>query len=317
MHISWHLKFAMVRTAILLLKTTGWYEGYFNHWRTFFDYAEKRGLHILPVHHYTPLPNTSEIDDKQWGKKRHLPAIDLRIEEAVKLLSELLPRFKSECETFLEDRSADPHEYSLRNNAFGRGDADVLYSIIRNFKPVRIIEIGSGHSTLLICKAIRKNLSEATNNACEFITIEPYPPAFLLPPPSEVTRLLPQFVQDVPLSEFQSLKANDILFIDSSHTVKMGSDTLFEILSILPMLSPGVLVHVHDIFTPFDYPKNWIMESRFFWNEQYMLEAFLSFNAQFEVILPLHAAVRAHPELFLSHSTIDPSVGSFWIRRIE
>jgi predicted O-methyltransferase YrrM len=209
--------------------------------------------------------------------------------------------------------------YTLDNAAFGRGDADVLYSIIRDKKPGKIIEIGSGNSTLLICQAIRANSQEAPSYRCEFVAIEPYPPAYLSPAPAELTRVEAKFVQKIDIEEFASLKADDILFIDSSHTVKIGSDTVYELLSILPALAPGVLIHVHDIFTPHEYPETWLRDGRFFWNEQYMLEAFLSYNKDFEVILPLHAITKKLPELMTelipSYDTKRHTGQSFWMRR--
>jgi hypothetical protein len=118
---------------------------------------------------------------------------------------------------------------------------------------------------------------------------------------------------------FSSLGKGDLLFIDSSHVAKIGSDVVHEYLSILPTLAPGVLVHIHDIFIPADYPRRWIEEGRFFWNEQYVLEALLSFNNEFEVIMPVHAAWRLQADRFRK---LVPSVelgrqapASFWIRR--
>ena len=319
MDIRWHLKHAAVRAAVKLLKSTGWYDGYYTGWRQFFDYAEKQGLHILPVHHYTPLPDTQNFQPDQWTRERQLRAVDLQFDASLQWFKSLMPPYRAECEALRKEGNPPQGVYTLDNEAFGRGDADVLYSIIRDKKPGKIIEIGSGYSTLLMCQALRANAQESPSYRCEFVAIEPYPPAYLSPAPAELTRVEAKFVQKIDLAEFASLKAGDILFIDSSHTVKIGSDTVYELLSVLPVLAPGVLIHVHDIFSPHEYPETWMRDSRFFWNEQYMLEAFLSYNKDFEVILPLHAISRKHPELMTELiPSYDPKrhgTGSFWMRR--
>ena len=315
----WHLNSIFVRTAIWLLKSTRWYDGYWNHWRTMFAYTELRGLHIMPVHYYSPIPDTHKLADELWRRRRPLPSVELNVDVAAEWLERLMRKYREECSALPRVSSHEPHQYFIENAAYGRGDADVLYSILRDTKPRKIIEIGSGYSTLLISQAIRSNRSESRDYECEFIAIEPFPPSYLIPPPAEVTRLESKQLQDVPLHEFTSLAANDVLFIDSSHTVKIGSDVVLEFLSILPSLASGVLIHIHDIFTPFEYPRHWIKESRFFWNEQYLLEAFLSYNEKFEVIMPLHAISQLYRERFANLIPLFEvdrhSVGSFWIRR--
>lgn len=319
MDLRWHFKIGLTRLAIWALNSTGWYDGYFNHWRTMFDYAEQRGLHIMPVHYYSPIPDTQNLPGELWIERRLLQGVELNTERAREWLDDFMPKYRTECENLRRDRTHNKHEYFLENDAYGRGDADVLYSILRETKPRKIIEIGSGYSTLLISQAIRSNRLELANYQCEFLAIEPNPPPYLVPPPIEVTRIEHRPVQQMALEEFRLLRENDVLFIDSSHTVKIGSDVLYEILSILPSLCSGVMVHLHDIFTPFEYPKRWTKNERFFWNEQYMLEAFLAFNDEFEVILPLHAISQSYPkalnELVSLYETDRHSVSSFWLRR--
>ena len=170
--------------------------------------------------------------------------------------------------------------------------------MIRNLRPRRIIEVGSGYTTLLISESISHIKTHDSTYVCDFIAIEPYPPSYLAPLPASVSRLVPFPVQMVPLNEFLSLEKGDILFIDSSHIVAIGSDVVHLYLEVLPRLAPGVIVHIHDIFTPFNYPRNFIKSSRFFWNEQYLLQAFLTFNQAFEVLLATHAVFRRYPEEF-------------------
>jgi hypothetical protein len=157
----WHLNSIFVRIAIWLLKSTRWYEGYWNHWRTMFAYTELRGLHIMPVHYYSPIPDTRNLSDELWGGPRLLPSVELNLEAAIDWLAKLMQKYRSECSALPKQQSDDARQYFIDNAAYGRGDADVLYSILRDTKPRKIIEIGSGYSSLLISHAIRTNQSES------------------------------------------------------------------------------------------------------------------------------------------------------------
>ena len=297
MSLRWHLSYSLVKAAIRLLRLSGWYVGYWNHWRHAFAYAEQREIHIIPVHYYSPIPDTRKLPNELWTTLRPPFGFDLRVDAALAWLKQLSQRYGPEYNA-LPRECTDIHKYYLNNPAFTSGDAEVLYSIVRDLKPRKIIEIGSGYSTLLTCEAIRANRNETPEYKCEFKAIEPFPATMICPPPPEVTSIENRPVQLVPLELFSSLHADDILVIDSSHVARIGSDVIYEYLTILPNLAPGVVVHVHDIFIPAEYPRHWIDEGRFFWNEQYLLEAFLSYNCEFEVIMPVHAVWRLHPQAF-------------------
>lgn len=319
MNLRWHLNTWLVKTAIALLRLSGWYEGYWNHWRTFFDYAQRKGLHIMPVHYYSPIPDTRNLPDSLWNASRAPAGFELNIDKALQLLDRYAQAYGHEYNAFPKKPDADGHRYHTANGAYRSGDAEILYAMLRDLKPKRIIEIGSGFSTLLICQAIRANQKETPDYRCEFTAVEPFPPSFLKSPPAEVTRLDTRPVQQITADIFSTLSANDVLFIDSSHVARIGSDVVHEFLSIVPNLAPGVVIHIHDIFIPEEYPRFWIDEARFFWNEQYLVSAFLAYNQEFEVIMPSHAVWRQHPERFLKaipffeSAPMDPS--SFWIRR--
>jgi hypothetical protein len=317
--LRWHCNVWLVKAAVWLLALSGWYNGYWNHWRTLFSYVEDNGFHIMPIHYYSPIPNTRELSNDLWQRNRFPVGFDLRLCAALDWLDVLYQHFGHEYSKFPSKQTDDPHRYYLNNAAFRSGDAEVLYAIVRELKPRRIIEIGSGYSTLIICQAIRANQEDAAGYQCEFVAIEPFPPAVLRPPPTEVTRLVSKSVQQVTLEFFLSLRANDILFIDSTHVARIGSDVVYEYLTILPSLAPGVIVHVHDIFIPAEYPRAWIEHDRFFWNEQYLLEAFLTHNNKFEVLVPMHAIWSLHNERFRtvinSFKQGGSAPSSFWIRR--
>jgi hypothetical protein len=265
------------------------------------ELSDRWGYHIRPIHYYEPLPDFRAITPEQIQRRREFPAIDFRWEEQLRLLHEL------------ETYAGELPESEFQNDYFSGLDAVVYYSLIRHLKPRRIIEIGGGYSTRIAGKAL------VANQSGRLTCIEPFPER--MNGPSLGVELITKRVEEIDLSFFSSLKANDILFIDSSHTVKFGSDVCYELLEILPSLKRGVWVHVHDIFFPHDYPAEWLLKRRLALNEQYLLEAFLSFNREFEIALAnywLHldhhnAVQRVWPK-DVSSST-GPS--SFWMRRVN
>jgi hypothetical protein len=192
--------------------------------------------------------------------------------------------------------------------------------MIRRFKPQKIFEIGGGFSTYLSAQALLKN-KEAENIESELVTFEPYPSEVLRKGFSNLSRLVTKEIQEIDLSEFRKLKENDILFIDSSHVLKIGSDVQYEYLEILPRLSKGVIVHIHDIFIPSDYPREWVLKGYRFWNEQYLLQCFLAFNDSFEVVWAGSYMHLKHPEklaaAFQSYNNSVSYPASFWMRKTK
>jgi predicted O-methyltransferase YrrM len=276
----------------------------------------KYGFHVTQVHYYQPIPDTRGLPLSLWNPVGDLPAVDMRQEQQEQLLSEIVTKFKDEYTAIPEGASTQEFHYYLGNLAFEAVDAEMLFGLIRLLKPQHMYEIGSGFSTRLAADALRRN--RADGYSCRFIAIEPYPSAELereLPSDVELWRVP---VQKVSLSEFESLGENDILFIDSSHVCKIGSDVQFVFLEVLPRIRPGVVVHVHDIFMPMEYPKQWVLDQHLFWNEQYVLQTFLSFNTTFEVLWAGQWMHIKHPDVlmkaFPSYKT-GVSPGSFWFRR--
>ncbi|HEX3894066.1 MAG TPA: class I SAM-dependent methyltransferase [Terracidiphilus sp.] len=255
---------------------------------------EGLGVSVTPLHFYFPVPNIKSLAGKQWSAPRRCGEFDYRLEEQIERLHrEILP-FADEW-TFAEREVDDRHAFHVNNGFFERVDAEVTHSLIRHRRPRRVIEIGSGHSTLVLAAAMRKNAAEGVEG--EFTSIEPHPRGFLKDGLAGLTHLIEARVQDVPLETFRQLEAGDVLFIDSSHVVAMDSDVLYEMLRILPMLTPGVLIHFHDIFAPLDYPEKFVKRNLCFWGEQYMLEAFLSFNRAFKVVWAASAMQQWHAEV--------------------
>jgi hypothetical protein len=282
-----------------------------------FDLYERRGWHITPVHFYQPIPDSRELLDRPWSSRSSMPGVDMNEQFQLELLSMFGQAFGSEYEQFL-DFSEDSLRFHFGQTAFRSVDAECLYCMIRHFKPRQMIEVGSGVTTLLAAEAIRKN--EAEGHSCAFTAIEPYPPKFLRGGVPGLTELLEVKVEAVPIHRFCALEENDILFIDSSHVIKIGGDVLYEYLEIMPRLKPGVIVHCHDIFLPAEYPKSWVLKNHWFWTEQYLLQAFLAFNNAFHVLLAGSFLHLNHPEkLKAAFTSYDPTTvwpGSFWMRRV-
>lgn len=252
------------------------------------------GVSVTPSHFYFPVPRLKSFHDKNWKACRPCGGVDFRFEEQMNLLSTEIQPYAREW-SFPERASTDDHQFHFNNGFFERVDAEVAYALVRHRKPRRIIEIGSGNTTLLMAAALERNAVDGY--AGEMISIEPYPAPYLKDGLKGLTRLIVSPVQSVPLDLFRTLRANDILFIDSSHVVSMDSDVLYECLHILPELAPGVLVHFHDVFTPLDYPEKFVMTNLCFWGEQYLLEAFLAFNSTFRVIWSASAMQNFYPQV--------------------
>jgi predicted O-methyltransferase YrrM len=271
---------------------------------------------VLPIrdHYYEPMFNSVHLRH-DLSKDRHLPAVDLNVEEQLSLLGRF--RFQEELRQF-PLKAAKHLEYYYDNGSFEAGDSEYLYSLIRLVKPRRVIEIGSGYSTLMSRNAIRRNEAENSGYSCDHVCIEPYEQPWL----EELgIRIIRRRVEECEIDLFKSLDSGDILFIDSSHVIRPQGDVLFEYLELLPLLKSGVFVHIHDIFTPRDYPSGWVVDQMRLWNEQYLLEAFLSFNDRFRVIGALNFLKHHYPDAVAEQFPIikagmeQREPGSFWIVR--
>ena len=271
-------------------------------------------LRVLPLldHYYAPLINPKKELRKSLREDRNLVGIDLNVAEQLSVLQKF--KFNEELEGIPLEKPTSLAFY-YNNGSYCSGDAEYLYNMIRHFKPKRIIEIGSGNSTLMAINALEENKKQDVNYNCEHICIEPYEMPWLEKTGVKVIR---EKVESLDMDVFRSLGENDILFIDSSHIIRPQGDVLFEFLEILPNLNSGVLVHVHDIFSPKDYLDEWIYKRHYLWNEQYLLEAFLCFNSEFRVIGALNYLSHNYTEEFSKACPIfakqkDREPGAFWI----
>jgi Methyltransferase domain len=286
-----------------------------------FPVWEKLGVHVTPIHFYMPIPDTRALTGELWTKRSELPGLDMREEAQLALAERFASLYHDSYDCFPLNKTEVPFHYYINNVGFGSIDAEVLYCMIRHFKPTRIVEIGGGNSTYLSAQAIAANRRCDPNYHCQLTVIEPFPNDVLQGGFPGLSTLIRRRVQDVPLSEFEGLGEADILFIDSSHVLAIGSDVQYEFLEILPRLKRGVLVHVHDIFMPGEYPREFVFKLRRFWTEQYLLQAFLAFNTVFEVIWAGSYMHWRHPEkletYFGSYHRNTRLPGSFWMRKVE
>lgn len=270
------------------------------------------GVFPFRNHYYEPqFDNRSPKAD--FFQDRDLPGIDWNLSGQLALLESFV--FSQELANLPNDKP-ESHKFFLRNGAFESGDAEFWYQLIRTIKPKRIFEIGSGYSTLLAIDAIAQNKADDKDYSCEHICIEPYEMPWFEELGISVIR---SKVEDVALSFFSTLAENDILFIDSSHIIRPQGDVLFEYLELLPSLNKGVMVHIHDIFSPKNYLKHWLEEEVRFWNEQYLLEAFLTHNETWKVMGALnflHHNHYAKLKTVAPHLTPEREPGSFYIQKV-
>lgn len=276
-------------------------------------------------HYYSPIPSKEEILKREKQifevRRKDIDGVDLNEKEQLELLEEI----KKHYDTIpFEDDKKDELRYYYKNDFYGYSDAIFLYSMIRHFQPDKIVEVGSGFSSAVMLDTNELFL----RNKVQCYFIDPYPEqllALLNEADKKNHKIVSRCVQEVDLEFFKQLKENDILFIDSSHVSKTGSDVNHVLFNILPSLNSGVLIHFHDIFYPFEYPKQWVLAG-WAWNEDYILRAFLQFNSRFKVILFDHFLQHFHESWFSENMPLclkknDDSIwlkecSSMWLRKL-
>lgn len=275
------------------------------------DVLMKLGVFPIRDHYYEPMFNAKHLS-RPLSSDRELPGINWNVEEQLDNLKRLC--YSHELST-IPTAATGSIEFHFNNDAFESGDAEYWYNLVRAIKPKKIIEVGSGFSTLIARRALAKNKEEDPKYQCKHVCIEPFEQAWLDDIGVQVLR---KKVEDVGKETFLDLDENDILFIDSSHVIRPQGDVLYEYLEVLPILTAGVIVHLHDIFSPKDYLEEWIVDRVKFWNEQYLLEAFLTSNKEWRIIGALNFLHHNHYGALSKvcpYLTPHKEPGSFYIQK--
>ena len=277
--------------------------------------ADRRAPAFPDGHFYSATIDADEVRrdaNRIWPTSPNVLGIDFRAEQQLALLR-TFPELLREFHFPKASQTSDESAFFDGNSQFVGFDGRALFAILRRTAPKRVIEVGSGYSSLLTADVNRRFFG----GSIDFTCIEPYPRAFLERGISGVSRLIRKRVQDVPVEIFAELGESDVLFIDSSHVSKTGSDVNHLVFEVLPRLRVGVIVHFHNIFLPDDYPREWVVDERRGWNEQYLLRALLMHSTAFEVVLGTYYLAKLHPrEVAAALGGNAGGCGSFWIRRV-
>lgn len=249
-------------------------------------------------HFYSPVFSIEDVKKRKseiWKNvnKDGIDGVLLRIEEQKELMLQLSKYYK---ELPFGAENQNGLRFCFKNGYYSYTDGIILYSMIRHFKPKKIVEIGSGFSSMVMLDTNELFF----DNQIDLTFIDPYPErlySLMKKSDKEKAIVIESDVQLVPLAVFEKLEARDILFIDSTHVSKTGSDVNYILFEILPVLKSGVLIHFHDIFYPFEYPQEWVFQG-INWNEDYILKAFLMYNEKFKIVLFSEYLHRHHTAVF-------------------
>jgi predicted O-methyltransferase YrrM len=229
---------------------------------------------------------------------------------SARIVFENLPQHRARFED-LQNAGRNRVGYAFDNDYFSSPDTEVLYTLVRQLQPRQVVEVGSGNSTRITRQAIADGAL-----ATKLISIDPAPRR-------EVAEFCDESFRERvegsgALTRLRGLQAGDFLFIDSSHEVKTGNDVVFLLLNVLPQLPAGVVIHIHDIFLPFEYPENWVRDFRWGWTEQYLVQAMLAFSDAFETIWPGHYLQRTQPNFAQHFPHLNGRTAySLWLRKVK
>jgi hypothetical protein len=258
--------------------------------RKVFPALQGAGFHVTGNHFYEPVPDTREIAAGYDDGPRDL-GIDFRLEAAEEYALALAAEYGRDARSDL-----DGFGYAEPNHLFFGVDALLLYGHLRRTRPARVVEIGRGFSTIVAVAALERNAADGP--AATLVSIDPFDRQPLAREPERTqVEVVRSALQDVDPCLFTALGDGDLLFVDSSHVHKFGSDVAYQLERVYPRLPRGVTVHVHDIFSPYHYPLAWYTRQRRFWNEQHYVETMLRWGADLRTVLPVHALVRRSPAL--------------------
>jgi Methyltransferase domain len=274
--------------------------------------AGRLGLQIVLKTYYSPIPDLASLPDGVWTRRDPMRGIDFDLDAQMSFVESAL---SEPLRALVWGRDvAAGHAYEPVNDSYPVPDARVLYAMIRHLRPKLVVELGSGQTTRVAVQACRENARDGAHTRVR--AFDPFPTVVddSLPGLTELSRVR---AQDVPDEVFAELRSGDVLLVDTTHSVKIASDVNHIFLRVLPLLEEGVIVHVHDIFLPYEYPRFFFEDYALYWAEQYLLQAFLAFNSSFEVLCAVHALGREQPQrMAAAGAQAQGEIGSsFWMRR--
>jgi hypothetical protein len=275
--------------------------------------ARRAGYHVVPANYYSPIPELEALDGDVWARQAAMPGVELDLDAQLELLRGELAPYLAEFDP-PAGRPGDEFGFHRDNRYYGSLDADVLYAMVRRFRPPRIVELGSGYTTLVIERARRRIGGETPGH---HVVFDPYP-SCLLASVRGLIDLEPVPAVDVPLDTLASLRDGELLVIDTTHTVKPGGEVVRLVLEVLPRLAPGVLVHIHDFFRPFEYPRMLYERYGLVWQEHYLVQALLAGTEQWDILLANHALARLRYDevsALVPSLAPDAAPSALWIRR--
>lgn len=270
--------------------------------------AERAGWQVLERRFYSPVPDLEALGPGVFERTSELRGIELDTAAQAEFA-------ERELAGYMREFADGPEGFPLHNDYYETGDAEIAYAFARHIRPRRIVELGSGFSTVVLGHAVTRNREEG--GEARYVAFDPYPPELLASGTPGLDKHTALAAQDVPAAEFDALEAGDLLFVDTSHTVKLGGDVNRIVLEVLPALASGVWVHFHDIWLPHEYHPALVRDMEMYWAEQYLLQAFLSQNPSWEVAFATRAVAVAEPQrlqALIPHYDGSNYPSSFWIR---
>lgn len=276
--------------------------------------ARRLGWHLVRADAYSPVVDAEALAPDAFTQAAPMPGLELDLDGQVERLQALEPQLRSWHPP--RDPPGDDWGFHLHNPYYGPLDAELLHSMLRRHRPTRVLELGSGYSSLVIAAAAADNRDEG--HPLEHTIVDPGMSA--LTERLAGARRLRTPAQSLDASEFETLGAGDVLFVDTSHAVRAGGEVVRIVLEVLPRLSFGVIVHFHDVFRPFEYPRVLFEHYNLHWQEQYLLQAFLAFNQNFNVLFAAHALARLRTEpvrALVPSLTPRNAPSAFWIERVD
>ena len=276
--------------------------------------ADRLSQDLMPRNFHSSVPELPPESDPIWRRRQ---AFELDTAAQMQFVESALSPYLSEFDAALKPYEA--HGFRYRNGLYESADAELLYALLRHLGPRHVLELGSGFSTMITAGACAKNAEEG--RPAEFVAVDPQPRTAIGEEIEGIASIERRDANELPLERFSTLEDGDVLFIDTSHIVKLGSEVNRLVLEVLPALARGVWVHFHDIFLPYEYPRSLLVASGYF-NEQYLLHAYLLGNRDWQVRLAVHALAReqggrlakAVPSLAAPPHEYRPS--AFWMVRV-